>query len=59
MKIKNDNGCRVCGHAHYWELYSDEIKECFYVDCKCKAENFMPLDNLEYLEHLYEVKHAN
>jgi hypothetical protein len=57
MKIKNDNRCRACGHAHFWEIYSGEIKECIF-NCGCEAEDWIPYDNLEYLAYLYEVKHA-
>lgn len=56
MKINNDNGCRICGHVHWWILDIWEVSNCANPKCKCKAEDYMPYNNLDYLEELYNKK---
>lgn len=56
MKIQNNNGCRSCGHAHWWSLDSMELKNCANPKCKCQAKDYTPIDNLEYFEYLYEKR---
>lgn len=51
--------CRICDHAHL-----DGQEGCIevigqmvtFVSCTCKE--YLPLDNLEYLEHLSEKKES-
>lgn len=56
FKFKNSPSCRVCKHNHYWVLENYEIRNCATKSCKCRAKNWIPLDNLEYLEGLSENK---
>ena len=59
MRVYKDNGCRTCSHIHYWEVNSWEVNECANPSCKCKAEDWMPFDNLEYLEALTDKRNLN
>ena len=56
MKVINNPKCRKCSHYHYWELMSSEVQECTFISCSCKAKDWIPTDNLEYLEYLYNKK---
>jgi hypothetical protein len=56
MKVRKDNSCRKCNHIHWWELSTFDISNCADPSCKCRAEDWLPFDNLEYLEVMTEKR---
>jgi len=56
-KIKNPfnfSSCRVC--SHYYLSHTDEdfnLSYCRNLVDRCKCKEFLPKDNLEYLEYEY------
>lgn len=48
--------CRRCEHYHYWALPSFGIDNCSHMLCSCEREDWIPSDNLEYLEWEYMKK---
>lgn len=50
--------CRRCEHYHFLSLRSGrEMAECIYQGaCRlnCLGKDYIPLDNLEYVEWLYD-----
>lgn len=55
--------CRSCGHDHLWYIPTMEALRCrkstyghfdYGRGCLCSAADYVPLDNLEFLE--YKVK---
>lgn len=61
-KIKdpyNFNLCRSC--KHYYLSHTDEdfaLSFCHNLADRCKCKEFLPKDNLEFLEQMYE-KHKS
>lgn len=50
-----DYSCRTCEHDHYLTLYNLEsfiMTSCVNKTCICKE--YVPSDNLEYIEWKYE-----
>ncbi len=58
FKFKDDNKCRTCKHRHPWVVHSLSILSCDFYRCFCGSKDWAPMDNLEYLEGLYEQKGA-
>jgi hypothetical protein len=59
--MKFPSRCRNCRHAEH--LYICTIKYYEYGDeseptYKCSCEEYIPSDNLEYLEYLYDKSHS-
>lgn len=62
MSYKND--CRNCDHYHFTLSLDDDspvMNTCSYatsepVEYRCGCYNFIPADNLEYLEYMYAQK---
>ena len=55
--VPNLKRCRSCSHAHLAEqsgCIDQEGWNTIFVSCTCKE--YVPSDNLEYLEYLYKKK---
>jgi len=50
-KAKNSK-CRSCNHLHYFDSCRHIARCTLGIYCLC--DNFIPKDNLEYLEWCYE-----
>lgn len=47
--------CRVCNHCHWYDSSFDPFKvyECAENKCNCSEENWIPKDNLKFMEWRY------
>jgi hypothetical protein len=58
----SNSPCRNCGHYHWYSDFFLKVGTCVHFppyemsNCGCKSKDYVPKDNLEYLEYCLENK---